>query len=74
MLTTIQISSNNDLQLGYVVTDITGKTIARSDIKTYVAGTNNVTIDMTNLATGLYQYRLFDANGTMMAAGNIQKQ
>lgn len=72
--TTIQISSNNNLQLGYTVTDITGKIIVRSDVKTYVAGTNNVTVDMTNLATGVYQYRLFDAAGIMMAAGNIQKQ
>lgn len=71
---TIQISSNNDLQLGYVVTDITGKTIARGDVKTYVAGTNNVTVDMANLAAGVYQYRLVDAAGVMMAAGNIQKQ
>lgn len=71
---TIQISSNNDLQLGYVVTDMTGRVIVRSDVKTYVAGTNNVTVDMANLAAGVYQYRLVDAAGVMMAAGNIQKQ
>lgn len=72
--TTIQISSNNDLQLGYVVTDMTGRVIVRSDVKTYVAGTNNVTVDMTNMAAGIYQYRLFDAAGVMMSSGNIQKQ
>lgn len=71
---TIQISSNNDLQLGYIVTDITGKTIVRGEVKTYVAGTNNITVDMANLAAGVYQYRLVDAAGVMMAAGNIQKQ
>ncbi len=72
--TSIQISSKADLQLGYVVTDMTGKTIVRSDVKTYVAGTNNVTVDMTNMAAGIYQYRLFDVAGVMMYAGNIQKQ
>jgi len=71
---TIQISSNNDLQLGYVITDMNGRVIARSDVKTYVAGTNNVTVDMATLAAGIYQYRLLDATGTMMAAGSIQKQ
>ncbi|HLO71488.1 MAG TPA: T9SS type A sorting domain-containing protein [Flavipsychrobacter sp.] len=72
-VTTIQINSKADLQLGYVITDITGKIVSRSDVKTYTSGTNNVTIDMTNLATGVYQYRLFDAAGVMMAGGNIQK-
>jgi ELWxxDGT repeat protein len=73
-IATIQVNSKNDLQLGYAVTDITGKIVVRGDVKTYTAGTNNVTVDMTNLAAGVYQYRLFDAKGVMMAAGNIQKQ
>lgn len=71
---TIQVSSNSNLQLGYVVTDITGKTIVRSEVKAYNAGTNNITIELGNQPAGMYQYRLFDAAGTMMSAGNIQKQ
>lgn len=73
-VTTIQVSSNNTLQLGYIITDITGKVIARSEAKAYTAGTNSITVDMTNIASGMYQYRLFDGAGVMMAGGNISKQ
>jgi len=71
---TIQVSSNNAMQLAYVVTDITGKTIARGDVKSYTAGVNNISVDLSNAAAGVYLYRLTDATGAMMAAGNIQKQ
>lgn len=73
-IATIQINSNNTLQLGYVITDITGKVIVRSDVNSYAAGTNNIAVDMTNLASGIYQYRVFDGTGVMMAGGNISKQ
>jgi ELWxxDGT repeat protein len=73
-VTTIQVSSNNALQMAYIVTDITGKVITRSDVKAYAAGVNNITVDLSNITNGIYQYRLVDAAGTMMAAGSIQKQ
>ncbi|MBL7682846.1 MAG: T9SS type A sorting domain-containing protein [Flavipsychrobacter sp.] len=70
----IEISSESALQLGYVLTDVSGKIVARENAKTYSAGTNTITLNMQTLPAGIYIYRLFDNNGSMQASGRIEKQ
>ncbi|MBS1773590.1 MAG: T9SS type A sorting domain-containing protein [Bacteroidetes bacterium] len=69
---TVTVDAGNNQDLHITVADITGKLVYQQQ-KT-ITGQGSFNIDLRNEASGLYLYRLTDANGKLLITGKIEKQ
>ncbi len=68
------MSLENNTNLNISITDMTGRIVYNSGVKSYNKGANIVTVPVTELATGSYIYSLRNENGRLMMSGHLSKQ
>jgi ELWxxDGT repeat protein len=68
---TIELNLPQAMAIAVRLKDMTGRETLRISAKTYNTGKSNITLNLQNMATGVYFYTLTDEGGKMLYSGKV---